>query len=142
MTWRKNGFVIHPFLFWSLLIRQQDDCLVQASKDDNEKPESWYKKYESYPPYCSIPDEMDSRSIPPLPDVPQTVYGETRILHATAVIRHGARTPYSSNEGCFPVCEQHRMMIIVCCPYSSNSCTFRLYRNFKVTLKRQNGTVN
>eukprot|EP00980_Cylindrotheca_fusiformis_P000278 scaffold66_cov115-Cylindrotheca_fusiformis.AAC.10 len=80
---------------------QYHGCLIQAGMD-MDKPESWYTRYDSYPPYCSIPDEMDKRSIPPLRDVRLDVYGETRILHASAVIRHGARTPYSSSERCFP----------------------------------------
>lgn len=81
--------------------------MIRASNDDNDKPSSWYTKYDSYPPYCSIPDEMDQRSIPPLRTVPASLYGETRILHATAVIRHGARTPFTKNEDCFPVSELH-----------------------------------
>eukprot|EP00560_Eucampia_antarctica_P008333 CAMPEP_0197826666 /NCGR_PEP_ID=MMETSP1437-20131217/3591_1 /TAXON_ID=49252 ORGANISM="Eucampia antarctica, Strain CCMP1452" /NCGR_SAMPLE_ID=MMETSP1437 /ASSEMBLY_ACC=CAM_ASM_001096 /LENGTH=611 /DNA_ID=CAMNT_0043427195 /DNA_START=140 /DNA_END=1975 /DNA_ORIENTATION=- len=49
----------------------------------------WYTRYASYPPYCSTPDEMASRTVPPMTtDVP------TKLLHVTTIIRHGARTPY------------------------------------------------
>jgi ubiquitin-like domain-containing CTD phosphatase 1 len=60
-------------------------------------PNTWYKKYSSYPPYCATFDEMQTRSIPMLREHDQ----ETRILHATAVIRHGARTPSSSKRQCW-----------------------------------------
>jgi Histidine phosphatase superfamily (branch 2) len=42
---------------------------------------------------------MEDRRIPPLSDNPKI--GETRIVHATAVIRHGARTPWSANMHCW-----------------------------------------
>jgi len=53
---------------------------------------NWYQRYPSYPAYCSIPSEMDTRSIPPLS--PNIHVGDTRLAHVTAVIRHGARTPW------------------------------------------------
>ena len=60
---------------------------------------SWYKRYPAYPEYCSIPQSMDRRSIPPL----KTDYrvGDTRLVHVSAIIRHGARTPYDSNLDCW-----------------------------------------
>jgi hypothetical protein len=64
------------------------------------KPSEWYTKYNSYPPYCSTPEEMRSRQIPELSEDNKEV-GETRILHATAIIRHGARTPWTSNLECW-----------------------------------------
>ena len=62
--------------------------------DDN-----WYSKYPAYPPYCSTPKEMEKRKIPPL----KTDYrvGDSRLVHVTSVIRHGARTPYSANLDCW-----------------------------------------
>jgi hypothetical protein len=105
---------------------------VSAAVDDNFKPASWYERYESYPPYCATPIEMQSRKIPPLqnqqqqqqqpqppsqpqnsngdtttepvppPSSPSTttttipLLGETRLVHVTAVLRHGARTPWAS----------------------------------------------
>jgi hypothetical protein len=81
---------------------------------------SFYTKYDHYPPYCAIPTEMEDRSIPPLKDyLPKSgshniddnsnstdtkkkiLIGETRLVHVTAVIRHGARTPWSSESKCW-----------------------------------------
>ena len=41
----------------------------------------------------STPEEMQKRRIPPLQDNPYL--GETRLVHATVVVRHGARTPWA-----------------------------------------------
>ena len=49
-----------------------------------------YQRYKAYPPYCSDPAEMATRKIPPLPTDDNN---NTRIVHVTAIIRHGARTP-------------------------------------------------
>jgi hypothetical protein len=43
---------------------------------------------------------MFDRRIPPLAEW-DTRVGETRLVHVTAVIRHGARTPWSSEETCW-----------------------------------------
>ncbi|KAL3816954.1 hypothetical protein ACHAXA_001782, partial [Cyclostephanos tholiformis] len=69
-----------------------------------------YSKYGAYPPYCSAPNEMERRRVPPLP--PRSHYpsaadaadaaadhddvddGSSRIVHVTALIRHGSRTPW------------------------------------------------
>jgi hypothetical protein len=63
------------------------------------KDESWYQRYPYYPEYCSTPEMMEARKIPPL----QTDYraGDSRLVHVTSVIRHGARTPYSSSLDCW-----------------------------------------
>ena len=47
--------------------------------------------------------DMYYRKIPPLRSVAtqQPKIGETRLVHVTAVIRHGARTPWSSQETCW-----------------------------------------
>lgn len=61
-----------------------------------------YKKYPSYPNYCSIPATMRRRSIPPLQaTVPNLGDRNTKLVQVTAVIRHGARTPYSSSLSCW-----------------------------------------
>jgi hypothetical protein len=60
---------------------------------------SWYKRYPKYPPYCSTPEMMNERGIPPLKTNDRV--GDSRLLHVTSVIRHGARTPYSSNLDCW-----------------------------------------
>ena len=61
--------------------------------------ESWYKRYPKYPPYCSTPEMMQERRIPPLTTDDRV--GDSRLVHVTSVIRHGARTPYSSDLDCW-----------------------------------------
>eukprot|EP00548_Thalassiothrix_antarctica_P000756 CAMPEP_0194144382 /NCGR_PEP_ID=MMETSP0152-20130528/13449_1 /TAXON_ID=1049557 /ORGANISM="Thalassiothrix antarctica, Strain L6-D1" /LENGTH=629 /DNA_ID=CAMNT_0038844219 /DNA_START=146 /DNA_END=2035 /DNA_ORIENTATION=+ len=59
----------------------------------------WYERYPDYPSYCSIPLEMSKRKIPPLS---KSIHvGETRLKHVTAIIRHGARTPWSGDVNCW-----------------------------------------
>jgi hypothetical protein len=59
-----------------------------------------YTRYPAYPPYCSIPAEMAKRDIPPVADDDRL--GESRLVHVTAVFRHGARTPYrGGNQHCW-----------------------------------------
>ncbi|KAL7543311.1 hypothetical protein ACHAXR_012620 [Thalassiosira sp. AJA248-18] len=61
--------------------------MTLPSKEDNA-----YKKYDKYPPYCSTPDEMDKRAVPPLQG--NSNDGSSKLIHVTALIRHGARTPF------------------------------------------------
>ena len=75
--------------------------LLNAVQGNNERyrrlediRETFYTRYGSYPEYCSTPDEMKTRAIPPLEDHQGSVFGETRLLHVTSIIRHGARTPW------------------------------------------------
>jgi hypothetical protein len=83
--------------------------LGKAQKSTSElsveyKPNTWYQKYDRYPDYCSVPERMAERAIPPLHSaLPEYVpyVGETRLLHVTAVIRHGARTPWMAGETCW-----------------------------------------
>ena len=51
-----------------------------------------YAKYAHYPTYCSTPDEMNNRAVPPLRKQDD---GGSTLVHVTAIIRHGARTPWS-----------------------------------------------
>lgn len=64
-----------------------------------ESKDMWYTRYPSYPPYCSTPEQMAQRSIPVLAKDPR--WGETRLQHVTAILRHGARTPYKGNMNCW-----------------------------------------
>ena len=50
-----------------------------------------YAKYTHYPAYCSTPGEMRNRAVPPL----REDGGDGKLVHVAAVIRHGARTPWS-----------------------------------------------
>lgn len=61
--------------------------------------QNWYTRYPFYPPYCSSPDEMKKRKLPPLQKDKRL--GETRLRHVTAVLRHGSRTPYKSGLNCW-----------------------------------------
>jgi hypothetical protein len=61
----------------------------------------FYQRYSHYPEYCSTPQQIDERRIPPLRDDHITSIGETRLIHVTSVIRHGARTPWSANVRCW-----------------------------------------
>jgi len=54
---------------------------------------SWYKRYSAYPEYCSTPDQLQQRRIPPL----QQRDIATSLLHVTSIIRHGARTPWDGH---------------------------------------------
>lgn len=60
-----------------------------------------YERYAHYPEYCSTPDEMERRSVPPLMKTEGGTGGgfDTKLVHVTALIRHGARTPYASALG-------------------------------------------
>jgi len=55
---------------------------------------SEYSKYAKYPPYCSIPEEMEKRAVPPLQGDSNS--DSSKLIHVTALIRHGARTPFAS----------------------------------------------
>ena len=72
-------------------------------REEELPSEQWYTKYKSYPDYCSTPTQLQQRSIPPLQyqhkqhaqegqdyQTPNKIH--SKILHVTAVIRHGART--------------------------------------------------
>jgi len=64
----------------------------------NHQRSLFYQRYESYPAYCSDPEEMAKRGIPPLPDgktTESTTY-TTKLKRVTAIIRHGSRTPIHS----------------------------------------------
>jgi hypothetical protein len=75
-------------------------ALARRTSEHEKKPEEWYTRYNSYPPYCSTPDAMRQRSIPLLDS--SIKYGHnSQLVHVTAIIRHGARTPYSGNMQCW-----------------------------------------
>jgi hypothetical protein len=58
-----------------------------------------YTAYPVYPPYCSTPEQMQQRGVPPLQQ--GSSYGASQLRHVTAVIRHGARTPWAGNLPCW-----------------------------------------
>jgi hypothetical protein len=72
---------------------------VVATATASPRDSSWYTRYESYPNYCSTTEQMDTRAIPPL--TPSKHVGDSRLVHVTSIIRHGARTPWSSDITCW-----------------------------------------
>jgi len=79
-------------------------AVAGASSADRGGGDTSYDRYPSYPPYCSTPDEMRSRSVPPLLDA-STYFdhgiGKTRLVQVVPIIRHGARTPWSDRMECW-----------------------------------------
>jgi hypothetical protein len=69
--------------------------------DPTYPPDEFYQRYNHYPEYCSTPRHMEERRIPPLTDDQIPKIGETRLVHVTTIIRHGARTPWSANMRCW-----------------------------------------
>jgi hypothetical protein len=70
------------------------------SNNKNDVSHHFYQRYDHYPPYCSIPQEVEKRRIPPLSTMPSSTNTYT-LRHVTAVFRHGARTPWSGNLNCW-----------------------------------------
>lgn len=83
----------------------ESDASVREDLPSNQ----WYTKYESYPEYCSTPSQLQQRTIPPLQHTQKQddndnddgtddndntqLKIQSKILHVTAIIRHGTRTP-------------------------------------------------
>lgn len=57
-------------------------------------PDNWYTKYPAYHPYCSTREQIKTRDIPQVAD--DARLGQSRLLHATVIVRHGARTPWTA----------------------------------------------
>lgn len=53
-----------------------------------------YTRYAHYPPYCSTTEEIEKRAIPPLSNNNNNI-PTTQLVHVTALIRHGSRTPFA-----------------------------------------------
>lgn len=94
----KTVLLLHPVIISVQLF------LVAATERrldwHEKKPEEWYQRYSVYPPYCSTPEQMAARDIPVLDN--SAKYGlDAQLVHITAVIRHGARTPWTSDLHCW-----------------------------------------
>jgi hypothetical protein len=63
-------------------------CTSQETKE--------YTRYTQYHPYCSTPAQMSNRAIPPLQYASNSSASIPQLVHVTALIRHGARTPFAS----------------------------------------------
>ncbi len=87
---------------WQQQQQQQQHRQQHRQGDEEVDPKDrWYTRYPHYPSYCSTPSQMEQRSIPPLkPGAPKT-----KLLHVTAIVRHGARTlpegPWEKNYQCW-----------------------------------------
>jgi hypothetical protein len=69
--------------------------VAQSTSAAEDEKADWYTRYPLYPQYCSTPEQMQARNIPPLQDNGPRV-GETRLRHVTSIIRHGARTVFGN----------------------------------------------
>lgn len=81
-------------------INDNDDHSRSLAGEEELPQSDWYTKYETYPEYCSTPDQMEQRSIPPLKKQAKNggsnsddIDLELEIIHVTSIIRHGTRTP-------------------------------------------------
>ncbi|CAB9529968.1 Lysosomal acid phosphatase [Seminavis robusta] len=88
---------------WPLAVVLMTFLSPTATAFDEEK--NWYTRYPAYPPYCSTPDEMATRGIPPL-DVDgggnsSLKLGDSSLRHVTVLLRHGARTPWGNTLNCW-----------------------------------------
>ncbi|KAL7562211.1 hypothetical protein ACA910_013466 [Epithemia clementina (nom. ined.)] len=75
-------------------LEDSDDEIQQRRRRRRRLDAEWYTRYSRYPDYCATPEQMANRSIPALPE--NSKAGDTRLLQVTAVIRHGARTPWNA----------------------------------------------
>lgn len=82
-----------------LLLLSSSTSSEVAAQQHEPKKEEWYTRYSVYPPYCATPDEMARRKIPVLEK--DSRYGDAQIAHASVLIRHGARTPWSGDINCW-----------------------------------------
>jgi len=70
------------------------ESIADTDPDPFPEEDKAYTKYEHYPPYCSTPQEMEKRAIPPLSSA-NDIKVQTQLIHVTALIRHGSRTPFA-----------------------------------------------
>ncbi len=65
--------------------------------------ENWYTRYPKYPEYCSNDAQLTKRKVPPLKKYDDdgsnnnNLNIKTQLLQVTALIRHGARTPWNDH---------------------------------------------
>lgn len=90
------AWIVLPFLLLLLLLLPHVAESTSAAEDEKSE---WYTRYPVYPQYCSTPQQMQKRKIPPLKDDNNSNnngprVGETRLRHVTSIIRHGARTVF------------------------------------------------
>lgn len=71
--------------------------LTRTKSDQFDSKSKWYTRYQNgYPEYCSTEAQMNQREIPPVQKpLFATPDQQTKLLHVTSIIRHGARTPYA-----------------------------------------------
>ena len=117
-SFNRNGGALPSkvLLLIALLISIQSPTGVALDGDKS----TWYTRYPHYPAYCSTPKEMATRKIPAMKDNQLGASGDannnqtshaasnttsilpqTKIVHATAILRHGARTPWGNTLNCW-----------------------------------------
>jgi Histidine phosphatase superfamily (branch 2) len=113
-TIRMKGFHHHLFHWFCCCCWLPVAVAIHHIANNNNNPitteDDFYQRYEKYPPYCSIPQEVEKRHIPKLQQQSSALShsnATTRqplsptLLHVTAVFRHGARTPWGGNLNCW-----------------------------------------
>ena len=127
---RCTNFCLHggvasttAFLMFIALLLSIQSPIVTAL-DGNKS--TWYTRYPHYPAYCSTPEEMATRKIPEMKgegdlgasdganndnnnnqtsnadsNTTTSSLPKTNIVHATAILRHGARTPWGNTLNCW-----------------------------------------
>jgi Histidine phosphatase superfamily (branch 2) len=73
--------------------------LLPTKAFDLEK--DWYTNYPHYPPYCSTPADMATRKIPPMKLGKAGNENDSTLVHASVILRHGARTPSGDSLHCW-----------------------------------------
>jgi len=90
--------------FFSLASNSYTVALTsEKTTRETQSSSEYYKRYPSYPKYCSNPSEMAKRNVPPL-NIEGTGLPEDAsidILQVSSIIRHGQRTPYAGNIPCW-----------------------------------------
>mmetsp|Transcript_3972 Transcript_3972/g.9729 ORF Transcript_3972/g.9729 Transcript_3972/m.9729 type:complete len:707 (+) Transcript_3972:50-2170(+) len=91
----------HVVSFLVFVSAADEDHQRRHEQQDENSSHSFYKRYNTYPPYCGDPTEMKRRTIPDLQQQLQPNV-QTKLEHISVVIRHGARTPASGKHDCWP----------------------------------------
>lgn len=85
---------MYPPLHQIFMLCMSITSLANGSPEFDPKSK-WYTRYSQYPEYCSTEEQMNERAIPTLNSSDDGV--ESELLHVTAIIRHGARTPWTKH---------------------------------------------
>ena len=87
--------MLYPHLCQIFMLCVSITSLAKGSPAFDPKSK-WYTRYSHYPEYCSTEEQMNKRAIPTLNSSDDGI--ESELLHVTAIIRHGARTPWTKHK--------------------------------------------